>query len=78
MVVEGAYFLMARGAFVSFETCEVLSGLRSAGCPFIQELQATERILSDAQRAQITHADYLQMIEPLVNWMFDQIEKGSN
>lgn len=78
VVIEGAYFLMARGTFVSFNKHEVLAGLRAAGCPYVRALNATEQILADTQAAQITHAEYLQMIEPLVNWMFDQIEKDGD
>lgn len=73
VIIEGAYFLMAQGVFVSFEKQVVLAGLRAYGSVFQNVLDATECVLADAHTAQLTQTDYLRMIEPFVKWMFDEI-----
>ena len=75
VIIEGAYFLMNKDKFVSFEKSVVLSGLRNelqnglAG--FENILDTTERILYDPVKANITHTEYLRMITPFMERIFE-------
>lgn len=76
VIVEGAYFLMSQNEFASFEKEEVLNKLYKYAEEFREELDMTSKILKAPERAGITHDEFLKRIRPLVEWMFNMIEKS--
>ncbi len=74
VIIEGAYYLMAKDDFYSFEKWKVMEGLRQHCAAFSDILDMTEQVLLDAEQARVLPQDYLKMIAPLVQWMFDQVE----
>lgn len=76
VIIEGAYFLMTLGKFSSFEKEAVLRGLREAAEGYENILDITERVLFDPVKTGMGHFEYLTIIKPLVEYMFDKIEHG--
>lgn len=76
VIIEGAYFLMTLGKFSSFEKEAVLRGLREAADGYDDILDITERVLFDPVKTGMGHFEYLTIIKPLVEYMFDKIENG--
>ena len=76
VIIEGAYFLMTVGKFVSFEKSAVLSGLRSelqnGSAGFENILDITEQVLYDPVKANVTHTEYLRIITPFMERIFEQ------
>lgn len=75
VIIEGAYFLMAENRFVSFEKETVLKELRNIAPEFKNISDITEKILQDPIEAMIPAEEYLKIIKPLVEYMFDTIFK---
>ena len=75
VVIEGAYFLMSRNQFESFEKEDVLNKLYQYASAFKKELDMTREILKDSKAAGIAQDEFLRRIRPLVEWMFDRIEE---
>ncbi|MBD5081960.1 MAG: hypothetical protein HDT44_09395 [Ruminococcaceae bacterium] len=80
VIIEGAYFLMTVNSFSSFEKEKVLNELRKITKGFEDILGITERVLYDPIKTGISHNEYLTMIKPLVEYMFEKIqnERGGN
>ena len=74
VVIEGAYYLMAQGAFISFAPRDVLPALERYVPQFAPELHLTQQVLADAPAAGITGQAYLYKIHMLVKWMFNHIQ----
>ena len=74
VVIEGAYFLMSRDSFDSFDKERVLTSLRSVTNGFDDALDLVQKVLLDPIAANVSHDELLKHIRPLVLWMFDQIE----
>lgn len=76
VIIEGAYFLMTVNRFVSFEKEAVLCELRKTAAGFENILDITEQVLYEPVKANITHDEYLKVIKPFVEWMFESIENS--
>lgn len=76
VIIEGAYFLMTVNRFVSFEKEAVLCELRKTAAGFENILDITEQVLCDPVKANITHDEYLKVIRPFVEWMFESIKNS--
>jgi len=74
VVIEGAYYLMTKGMFVSFNKEDVLKGLYVKFPQYSDTLDVVNRVLIDAPKVGITHKELLNIISPLVYDMFEQIE----
>ena len=74
VIVEGAYFLMTRNKFCGFDKKVVLSGLNEEASAFQDVLKMTEFVLSDPLRAQIDQETFLQTVQALIEWMFQEIQ----
>lgn len=74
VVIEGAYFLMCRDLFCGFRTVDVLPALMNGCLEYRDMLLLTEAILSAPENQILTPDEYLCRIQPLVMWMFAQIE----
>lgn len=80
VIIEGAYFLMTENRFVSFEKEAVLRGLReiqSSAPEFENILDITEKVLYDPLETKISGDEYLKIIKPLAEYMFDRIEQSN-
>lgn len=75
VIVEGAYVLMARGAFVSFKQEDVLKGLRRVSRRWAGLVRTAEEILRDPHKAGVRPEVFLDMAEPFVNWAIERIDK---
>ena len=76
VVIEGAYFLMARGRFQSFYADDVLKRLAEEAGGFAEEIELARCVLVYSAEAGIKPQTLLRRIEPLVRWMFEEIEKA--
>ena len=76
VIIEGAYFLMTVNRFVSFEKEAVLFELRKTAAGFENILDITEQVLYEPVKTNIAHNEYLKIIKPFVEWVFDSIEKS--
>lgn len=76
VVIEGAYFLMARGRFQSFDADGVVRLLSEEAGMFTEEIELARRVLVNSSAAGIDPKTLLSRIEPLVRWMFEEIEKA--
>lgn len=76
VIIEGAYFLMTVNRFVSFEKEAVLCELRKTAAGFENILDITEQVLNEPVKTNIAHDEYLKIIKPFVEWIFDSIEKS--
>lgn len=74
ILVEGAYFLMARDAFDSFRQESVLPLLRAHAPGHGSALDASLAVLENPLAAGMGHSAYIRQIAPLVTWMFEAIE----
>lgn len=74
VVIEGAYFLMTRGAYNGFDKENVLASLREEAPQYSQQIEMTNTVLLDPIKADVTESVFLQQIQPMVEWMFDEIE----
>lgn len=74
VIIEGAYFLMSRDRFRSFSKEDILPKLADYG--FWDELALAESVLTDAKRAAVPPDEFLRRVRPLVEWMFDEIERA--
>ena len=74
VVIEGAYYLMSQGKFLSFHKQDVLPALLAAAPQFSDALMLTQSILQDAQSACIDAEVYLSSIKSFVNWLFTLID----
>lgn len=77
VIIEGTYFLMTAHRFISFEKEAVLCELKKIAAGFENILDITERVLYEPVKSNITHSEYLKMIEPFVEWMFESIENSN-
>ena len=75
VVIEGAYFLMTRGAYRGFDKENVLLGLHEEVPQFSQQIEMASRVLSNPIEAGVTGKAFLQQIQPMVEWMFDEIKR---
>lgn len=76
VIIEGAYFLMTQNEFKSFKKGDVLNKLYKYANGFEKELDMTCEILKAPESAKITQDEFLKRIHPLVEWMFDMVEKS--
>ncbi len=76
VVIEGAYFLMSKNDFKSFEKGDVLNKLYKYAHEFEKELDMTCEILKAPYTAGVKHDEFLKRICPFVEWMFNMIEKS--
>ena len=74
VIIEGAYFLMARGGFCGFEKENVMFGLRKEAAHFLSTLNMVDSVLSDPLSEKIDRETFLKNVKPLVEWMFSEIE----
>jgi predicted nucleotidyltransferase len=70
VIVEGAYLLMADGAFTSFRTADVLPALRTRYPQWADLWETTAALLDDPH---LTAGAYLPHLLPFVEWMVDRI-----
>lgn len=73
ILVEGAYFLMARNEFETFRQERVVEQLRENCAGFDGILDLSLAVLKAPLEAKVAHADYIGRISPFVEWMFDGI-----
>ncbi|MCG8482947.1 MAG: hypothetical protein MJA31_06525 [Clostridia bacterium] len=76
VLVEGVYFLMAKGKFESYKQELVLKQLRENSTGFESILDLTLRILKNPEEANVTHRDFIQSVYPFTKWMFNEIERA--
>ena len=76
IVVEGAYFLMSRNIFSGFDKACVLAGLKAEAPSFSCVLGMAESVLDDPVHAHIEPAKFLEEVRPLVEWMFEEIDRS--
>lgn len=76
VLVEGAYFLMAKDLFDSFKQEKVLRGLRENTVAFGYILDLSLAVLSAPLTTGIAHDNFIMQVRPFVEWMFDEIEKA--
>lgn len=76
IIVEGAYFLMTRNRFCGFDKDYVLTALRECATGFHDALNMASAVLSDPLRAQIDQETFIKKAQPLVEWMFCEIQKA--
>lgn len=76
VIIEGAYFLMASHRFSSFEKETVLKELRNTTEGFENILDITQLVLSEPVKTGIGHNEYLTIIKPFVEYIFDKIENN--
>lgn len=74
VLLEGAYVLMARGAFQSFRQEAVLAGLRKITRRWRPLLRTTEAILADPHKAAVQPREILRMLRPFVEWGLEVTE----
>ena len=75
-MVEGAYFLMSRNIFSGFDKACVLTGLKAEAPSFSCVLGMAESVLDDPVHAHIEPAKFLEEVRPLVEWMFEEIDRS--
>jgi len=76
VIVEGAYALMARGAFTSFKQEAVLDGLRRAWPRWRALVRTTQAVLDDPYRAAVPPDEFMRRVHPFVTWSIDVIENA--
>ncbi len=76
ILVEGAYFLMARGVFESFKQEEVIKRLKENSVGFDDVLDLSLAVLREPLATGGAHGDFIIRVRPFVEWMFDEIEKA--
>ena len=76
IIIEGAYFLMSLNQFRSFKKECVLSQLKKDLNEYDKVLTLTEKVINNPIETGIKHDDYLKMIQPVVDIMFERIEKS--
>ncbi|KPU26340.1 hypothetical protein TR13x_10560 [Caloranaerobacter sp. TR13] len=76
VLVEGAYFLMAKGKFESFKQEIVVKQLKENSIGFDEILDLSLKIITEPEATKINHQEFIRMIQPFTEWMFDEIEKA--
>lgn len=79
VIIEGAYFLMSENRFSSFENEAVICELRklqSSSSEFENILDVTEKVLYNPLEAKVSANEYLKIIQPFVEYIFDKTEYG--
>ncbi len=76
IIIEGAYFLMSLNKFVSFEKEKVLSQLKENTTGYEEILDLTEKVILNPIDAGIRHNEFLEIVKPFVEHMFECIEKN--
>ena len=76
IVVEGAYFLMSRNKFSGFDKACVIADLKAEAPAFCCVLDMAESVLVDPVNANIEPAKFLEEVRPLVEWMFEEIDRS--
>jgi len=76
VVVEGAYTLMALGAFTSFKQEAVLGGLRKASARWRPLVKTTEAVLADPFRAAVPPEAFVRDLHPFMEWAIDRVDNA--
>ena len=76
VIVEGAHYLMAAGAFETFAADGVLRGLRRAAPQWADLCDSAERILADPYEAAVSPGRFLKQVRPFVEWQIAEIESA--
>lgn len=76
VIIEGAYFLMAKDQFRSFRKEDVISQLKVNCAEFDEILCMANLVLQDPVASGITHSSFLEKAAPLIEWMFDYISNA--
>jgi len=76
ILLEGAYYLMAKGEFETYKQDRVVQQLKEHTVGFCDTLDRSLAVLKDPLTAAVKHDDYIAQIYPFVVWMFDEIKKA--
>ena len=75
VVIEGAYFLMAKNRYRGFEKESVLAGLKNViPAQYISFLHTASVVLEDPFQARISQQGFIKRAKSFVEWMFSEIE----
>ena len=76
IIVEGVYFLMSKGVFETYKKERVLEQLKMYATDYSEILDISHSVLENSIETNIKHTDYIQIIKPFVEWMFDEVQKA--
>jgi hypothetical protein len=74
VLVEGAHFLMALGAFRSFRRSDVIKGLMRHAPRWRSVTETADGILDDPYAAGVKPKVFLAQLAPFVEWMINEID----
>lgn len=74
IVVEGAYFLMCKNSFENFCQEQIVRQLKENIYGFNDVLDLALRVLNEPIKTGVAHEEFLQLIKPVTERFFDEIE----